>query len=154
MKHKSSVSSILIILIFLPTVSYSGEILSLSVKNLSLENRERIVGFQIRLKSAYIYSLPELPIGWAFHITNFRNEDPPWNTSLDAVAGVGNASLNSEFFRDFILIEKYGGKFAEGSAFDIELRLSTTSDFEKINERSFSIKGLILKPTSSHGKCK
>jgi hypothetical protein len=113
------------------------EILSISIKDSAVLKGERIIEFQIRLKAAYINSLNQIPVGWIYYISNSRNEDPPWTTTLNASAGIGNAAVHSHFFKNFLTIKKFCGTFYDEIGFDIEIKLFTTTDFEKIHERIF-----------------
>jgi hypothetical protein len=128
-----------------PGLSDATEIYSVSLKNPTMAHDERIVGFEVRLKAANIYSVPKVPIGWDYKITNSLNEQPPWNTILYASIGVGNAALYLEFFKDFLTIEKYSGKWAENLEFDINVKLNTTVDFKNYNEKIINANNVILK---------
>lgn len=137
--------SILGVALIRPNFSNAGEIYSVSLKDFPTPLNERVVGFKVRLLAANIYSVPKVPIGWAFNITNSLNEQPPWNTIIDASIGIGNAALYQQFFEDFLTIEKYIGKWAENLEFDIEVRLTVTVDFEKYTQKTFKMNDVILK---------
>ena len=122
----------------------SAELWHVSVKAGSLPRGERIVGFWVKLKSADIYAVPRVPTGWAVKIWNSLNEEPPWNTSLEAVVGVGAAALEPTYFTDFLIIQKYSSRYADPLV--IQVVLSTTVDFAAEQRRTFDLKGLSLRP--------
>ena len=128
-----------------PVLSDAKEVYSVSLKNTSTLQNERIVAFKVRLTAASIYSVPEVPIGWTYQISNSLNEQPPWNTVLDASIGVGNAALYPKFFQDFLTIEKYSGKWAADLKFDIEVELTVTADFENYDHKIFGIGDMSVK---------
>lgn len=76
--------------------------LSVTIPSLSLADKEQIVGFEIHVQSGMIAQLPNAPRGWAVSIDN----DPSWKTRVSVSLIVGAAALNTDFFRDFLRIEK------------------------------------------------
>lgn len=76
--------------------------LAISLNEIHIHSNERIVGFELHLKSARIVSMPKIPIGWSFSVDN----DPSWNTAVQGNILVGSAALDSGFFRRFLLIER------------------------------------------------
>ena len=124
--------------------AYSGERYVLSVKDLAPIKGERVIGFEVKLKSASFSSLPKVPLEWRIEINNFLNDDPPWNSSLNGVISVGVAALEPEFFKEFLVIEKLTGKY--DGVLDIEIKISTTINFEKETIRTFKMKDLLLTP--------
>jgi len=127
-----------------PSFSNASEIYSVSLKDFPTAQNERIVRFKVTLSAANVYSVPKVPIGWTLNITNSLNEQPPWNTILDASIGIGNAALYQPFFKHFVIIEKYIGNWAENLKFDIEVKLTMTADFEKYSEKIFKMNDVIL----------
>lgn len=127
-------------------VANAGELWSVSAKNIRIGGDERIVGFSVRLKSASVYSLPMVPMAWTVSVKNFLNVDPPWNTSLDALTGVGSASLDPSFFNAFLYIDKYSGKYAAEIPLDVELKIVATVDFETSREIIIPMSDLLIEP--------
>ena len=104
--------------------AWPGELQSISLGPLHLAPKERIVGFELRVHSGRIASLPAVPIGW--HVT-VENE-PSWNTRLFGGIVVGAAALDLRFFKDFVVVEKTSSL---GLEFRVEGSLVVTDDFVK-----------------------
>jgi hypothetical protein len=128
-----------------PTLSAAKEVYTVSLRNLSVEQNERVVAFKVRLTAASIHSVPEVPIGWAYQISNSLNEHPPWNTVLDASIGVGNAALHPEFFQNFLIVEKYSGKWVADLKFNVEVELTVTVDFDNYVHKTLGMGDIIVK---------
>lgn len=149
--HKTALTLVILTIVYFgllvtyPQLSYANEVYTVSLKNISLKQGERIVGFTMRVSSASIHSIPKLPIGWNYKISNSLNEQPPCNTILDASIGVGNAALYPNFFDKFVTIEKYKGRWAEDIEFDLEVKLKVTTDFDKYTVITLGLKDLTLK---------
>lgn len=79
-----------------------GRLISVSVSAPRLAPGERVVGFHFRVKSGRIAQLPNLPIGWSISVDN----DPSWNTKIDASIIVGAAALDTSFFQNFLAVER------------------------------------------------
>jgi hypothetical protein len=116
----------------------SQELLSISVASLSLEERERIVGFQVNIKAGRIVNLPVIPFGWNIIIDN----DPSWSTKIIGSTIVGSAALGIDSLKDFIVIEKH--EFM-GLNFGIEAEIIVTTDFEKERHIRLETKDLMIK---------
>jgi hypothetical protein len=117
--------------LLLPTTALSGQILSLSIKNIQLDANERIVGFELKVISGGIRSIGHTPMGWSIQIDN----DASWNTVMKGNVEVGSAALDAAFFKDFVMIEKAP---QTEPPFNIEMILITTTDFKK--EKRYSLK--------------
>lgn len=94
----------------------------------------------MNIASARIASLPDIPIGWHIAVDN----DPSWNTSLSASIHVGSAAFEADttFFQSFITIEKI---VPELTKFDIQLEITTTTDFKNERKILLNKKDLILR---------
>ena len=73
-----------------------------SIPALRTQRNERVVGFEIRVRSGKIAQLPYLPIGWSITVDN----DPSWNTTVKGSIAVGAAALDPDFLRGFVIVEK------------------------------------------------
>jgi hypothetical protein len=60
-----------------------------SIPNLQIGDKERVVGFEIHVGSGRIAALPDIPIGWNVSIDN----DPSWNTKIEGSLKVGAAAV-------------------------------------------------------------
>ena len=121
---------------------------SISLNEFPVEKGERVVGFNVKIRAGSIYSLPKIPIGWSMIIENFLNNEPPWNTSIEAVTGIGAGALDQSYFTNFIVVSKRYGLNSE--PFDIQITLSTTIDFENEKKRIFSLKDITMKQISAN----
>jgi hypothetical protein len=61
----------------------------LSFDRLEVPSGERVVGFDIKVKPAYISSMTSAPLGWRIHIDN----QPSWNAEVTGDVTVGAAAL-------------------------------------------------------------
>jgi len=126
----------------IPCAAFSEELWSVSAKKIEIDSRDKIIGFRIRLKSASIDSLTKIPISWSICVSNFLNEEPEWNTSLDASVGVGAAYIEPKYFNNFIRIEKYAGRGSTEMPLDVELKITVTTDFEATRDIVIPMSGL------------
>ena len=72
-----------------------------SIPSLHLHKNERIVGFELRVRSGRIAQLPNVPIGWSVSVDN----DPSWDTSMKGSIAVGAAALSLDSFQHFVIVE-------------------------------------------------
>lgn len=84
---------------------HNAQFVSVSLPALPIGARERVVGFNFEVTSGRISQLPDMPIGWSISVNN----DPSWNTKVDASVLVAAAALDTSFFKDFAVIEKDKG---------------------------------------------
>jgi len=120
-----------------------GQVFSASIRGLQITKGERIVGFQIRLKSARFFSLPSVPLGWDISIDN----DPSWHTEMKGTVEVGAGALDPDFLRDFVVVEK---DTTLGLPFEAEGEIDVTKDFEHVRKINFGTNDFVLK-TSRRG---
>jgi hypothetical protein len=121
------------------------ERLSLSVPNLQIGKRERIVEFRVTIAQGSVASVPRIPPGWFLHI------DLPfqWKTVVTAGSVIGVADLTSnkvEYFNDFLIIVPE----QHPDLLSVEVEIVTNTFVEtmsSINEkrRLFEMKDLKLK---------
>jgi len=88
-------------------VSVTGEsfkVFSVSINNLNLKKEEYVVGFQVVLLWAYVYSLPRIPPGYNIYIEN----DPMWKTIIrgDISGPIRAVAVGETFFQEFLLIQE------------------------------------------------
>ena len=133
----------LILVLLSPKISLSKEILGISVDNFQNNREERVLGFEVKIKSGSIVSLPKVLAMWDIKIRNYLNDEPYWNTHIKASATVGAAAPYLDFFHDFLFIEKDAGEWADD--LDIQVTIITTTDFESQKVRVFQMKDLVLK---------
>lgn len=132
----SLIIAICITLIF-GNEALSGEMFSLSIRQLGTAKKEKVVGFEVNVTAGRIASFPTTPIGWNITINN----DPSWHTKVFGSIIVGAASLGSNFFRNFLVIEKY--EFM-GLKFNVDVEIIVTEDFESERRIDLKMKDLIL----------
>jgi hypothetical protein len=122
--------------------------LCVSIPNLQVGNKERVVGFEIHIASGRIAALPDIPIGWNVSIDN----DPSWNTKIEGSLKVGAAAVAPGFFREFLFIEK-------DESLDVPFQISgeivVTEDFATERRIQIGMKDLSIKPTGAQhsGAC-
>lgn len=144
-KFKIFVLCLLMVPCFLyPVDAKAGELLTVSIKNLSTIQNERVLAFKITIKSAGVHSLPVIPIGWGIAIDN----DPSWNTSVSGNISVGAAALNANFFKDFIVLEK--GPDETPIEVTIEMTTRTNRNIDNEKTVTFTTKDLLFKKMDSH----
>lgn len=76
--------------------------MSVSVPQIHLVGKERVVAFEIRFTSAGIAQIPRVPIGWHVNVDN----DPSWKTKIWGTIRVGAAAGFASFLRDLLVVEK------------------------------------------------
>jgi len=112
--------------------------LSISIPNLQVSDKERVVGFAIHITSGRIAALPNIPIGWDISVDN----NASWNTEIKASTTVGAAALAPAFFREFLVVEK-------NESLDVPFQISgeivvtenfATERHSQIGMKDFSIK--------------
>ena len=104
-----------------------GQFVSVSLPALHIGTGERVVGFHFDVTSGRIAQIPDMPIGWNISVDN----DPSWNTKVDASIHVAAAAVDSSFFHDFAVVEKEGN--AE-SPFKLEGEVDVSTDFSKVRK--------------------
>ena len=72
-----------------------------SVPALRMQGNERVIAFELHVRSGRIARLPNVPIGWNISVEN----DPSWNTVVRGSIVVGAAALSADFFRRFVVVE-------------------------------------------------
>ena len=110
--------------IFLPALSElsHGKLILVSVSAPRLAAGERVVGFDFQVQSGRIARVSNLPIGWNISVDN----DPSWNTKIDASIIVGAAALDASFFHNFLTIEK---EESLGIPFEVQGEIIVSKDF-------------------------
>src|SRR5260370_7609397 len=76
--------------------------LSISIPNLQVSDKERVVGFAIHITSGRIAALPNIPIGWDISVDN----NASWNTEIKAPTTVTPAPPPPPPFPNFLLVSK------------------------------------------------
>ncbi len=111
----------------------SGQRWALSIKPVALSAHERICGFEIRLTSARVVGLNDVPLGWHVVIDN----DPAWMPTIKGSIIVGAAALDADAFSDFAIIEMEPREsgLPEPPRFKADGELVTTIDFAKEERR-------------------
>ena len=112
---------------------------AVSIPHLGLSADERVVGFEVHIKSGRVASLPNIPIGWNLTIDN----DASWDTSVKALVSVCAASLDAGYFREFMFVEK--SKSPQGP-FSVACYVITTKDFKTQRHIKVAFDALLLKP--------
>ena len=119
---------------------------SVSLKARNFSEKERMVGFIVKLVSGKIDSLKSAPIGWNINIDN----DPSWRTKFIGTCIVGATALSPDEFNNMLIIEKdefFGEKEEEGVKgpnFDISVEITVTEDFDKTRTLTYKMKDLIF----------
>jgi len=103
------------------------QFVSVSLPGLHIGTGERVVGFHFDVTSGRIAQIPDMPIGWNISVDN----DPSWNTKVDASIRVAAAAVDSSFFQDFAVVEKEGK--AE-SPFELAGEVDVSADFSKVRK--------------------
>ncbi len=120
----------------------SEELLSISIPSnvLGLAERERIASFEINISGGEITSLPNMPRGWGICIDN----EPNKTAKISGNISVGAASLESKYFKDFLIIRKYE------EPIQIQVKIGTLT-FVTLKERLIVVdmKDLLLKKINS-----
>ena len=126
------------IIMVLPLKANGSEIFSLSI-NPSIIGHERVLAFQVDIKSGGINSIKHVPIGWGLNIDNSAS----WNTNLSGNIEVGSAALDAEFFNKFLSIEK-GPNKKEELIVHITIKTTTNGNFDKEKNIVLTKKDFIL----------
>jgi len=143
---KKRISAILLRLLAVLFMASCGvraqcQIMSVSVPDLALGKGERIVGFEVHIRSGRIALLPNVPIGWNMSIDN----NPSWNTVVKGSIEVGGAAADKDFLQDFIVIEKQPDAPSD-APFSLQGEVIVTSDFKsekriKLSMKDFAVRG-------------
>lgn len=132
---------IIFVLIFSQKGLFAADRLSLSVEKLKLENKERITGFKVTITNGYVTTVKNIPIGWYISIDPFPGTD----TNVIGNIRDGNAALDTNILKDFLIIEPFPLLFPkEQPSFNVEVEISTTIDFVKFKPIVFKMKDLNL----------
>jgi hypothetical protein len=115
----------------------AGTIISVSIPALHIAAGERVVGFDFQVTSGRIVQVPNMPIGWNISVNN----DPSWNTKMDASIIVAAAAVDASFFNHFLLIEK---EATPDSPFQIKGELLVSKDFSKTTAIHVGMRDLTL----------
>jgi hypothetical protein len=120
----------------------SGQITSVSVPKLSLAKGERIIGFEVHVRSGRIALLPNIPIGWNMSVDN----DPSWETVVKGSIEVGGAATDADFLRKFMVIEKEPGM--SDSSLGLSGEVVVTSDFKNERHIKLAMKDFVTRGAS------
>ena len=132
-----------------PGCALSGNLYSISTKNIDLGKYNRIANFELNIRSGSVYSVPRVPQGWEIYIDN----QPSWNTRVTGGAVVGAAGLYTDFFEEEFLVIEKNTDYNPGM-FRIELVLYTTSNFEDVKKYYVDSKNIVLKKMPSPARTK
>jgi len=120
----------------------SRQTLLVSIPDLHVSGKERVVGFEIHVVSGRIAALPNIPMGWNVSIDN----NPSWTTGIAASVKVAAAAVAPGFFREFLFIEKNESR-------DVPLQMSgevvVTEDFATERHIQIEMKDFRTKETSA-----
>jgi hypothetical protein len=118
-----------------------GQNTLVSISVPEIQKRERIVGFEVHVRSGRIAQLRNMPIGWKVTVDN----DPSWNTVVLGSVEVGAAALDPGFFYRFMVVnsEEYSGS---GTALSLDGQVVVTSDFIAERTIRLSIKDFVTEP--------
>lgn len=148
--NSKSVKMTYIVFAFVALVLSGGmraqcQIMSVSVPALHVANNERIIWFEIHVRSGRIALLPNVPIGWNITVDN----DPSWNTVVTGLAVVGAATMYSDFLHDFMVVEVQKDA-PSNRPFSLEGEVSVTSDGGATERRiKLSMKDFVTKGARS-----
>ena len=122
--------------------------LSVSIPNLQVSDKERVVGFEIHIASGRIAALPSIPIGWNVSVDN----NPSWTTEIEASSRVGAAAVPPGYFREFLFIEK---DESLNVPFQISGEIVVTDDFATERRIQIGMKDFSIKQTGARhaGTC-
>ena len=96
-----------------------------SLPDLRVAAGERVVSFHFELTSARIAQIPDVPIGWNISVDN----DPSWNTKIDASTIVAAAAVDVEFFKGFVVVEKEQNI---RNPFEVKGKIAVSKDFSNV----------------------
>lgn len=118
-----------------------SDLLNISISNLRLNSRERVVGFEFHIKSGRVAAVQGIPAGWDVRVEN----NPSWNAVVRGSSLVGAAAVDASFFKNFIVIEK---NESLGLPFDVSGDIVVTRDFVKERRIHVSMKDATLVPAA------
>lgn len=90
------------------------------------------MSFNLKVTSGRVAQLPDMPIGWNISVDN----DPSWNTSVNASVQVAAAALDASYFKDFAVIEK---EDIADSPFDLRGKVFVSPDFNFSHSRTIQV---------------
>jgi hypothetical protein len=134
--------SVAVTVVPLAVLAAYGQTMSISIPGLHAASKERVVGFEIHVKSGRIAQLPNVPIGWNVSVDN----DASWNTVIKGTSMVGAAAVDPRFFRGFLVVEK---NESLGIPFDLEGEVIVTEDFTTERRIKVGIEDLVLKSVAA-----
>jgi hypothetical protein len=109
-----------------------------SIPHLPLAPEEQVVGFEVTFRAARPVTVPQVPFQWIICIDNSAGAP---RVKGDAIVGAA-ATREENFFKDFLVIEKYEG---EQLSFSIEVELAiVTADYTASRRVVLSEKDLVL----------
>ena len=120
-------------------------LVSLSVPDLHVAAKERVVGFHFEVTSGRIARVRDMPIGWNISVNN----DPSWNTTIDASIVVAAAAVDASFFKDFVVIEKIE---SAKIPFHVEGDVSVSSDFSSSRKLRVQMKDFTVQEEAPPSK--
>jgi hypothetical protein len=115
-----------------------GRFVSISLPGLEIGAGERVVGFNFNVTSGRVAQLPDMPIGWNIAVDN----DPSWNTTVDASIRVAAAALDASFFEDFAVIEK---EDRAESPFELSGKIVVSADFSHSRTIQVAMKDFVIR---------
>ncbi|HXZ12825.1 MAG TPA: hypothetical protein VEG64_10555 [Candidatus Sulfotelmatobacter sp.] len=110
----------------------------LSVPDLRIAPDERVVAFHIDVVAGRIVRITDMPIGWNISINN----DPSWNTQMDASVIVAAAALNAFFFKDFAVVEQTD---RSELPFEVKGEVSVSRDFSQVRRIQVGMKDFAIR---------
>jgi hypothetical protein len=140
---------ILVMVSLVPSHALSGDLVSISTKNIDLGKYNRIANFELNIRAGSVYSFSRVPQGWEIFIDN----QPSRNTRVTGGAVVGAAGLDIDFFEEEFLVVEKDTDYNPGM-FRIELVLYTTSNFEDVKKYYVDSKNIVLKKMPSPARTK
>jgi len=110
-----------------------------SVPHLPLAPEELVIGFEVTFRAARPVTVPQAPFQWIICIDNSAGAP---RVKGDAIVGAA-ATRREDFFKDFLVIEKYEG---EQLSFSIEVELAiVTADYTASRRVVLGEKDLVLR---------
>jgi hypothetical protein len=122
-------------------------VVSVSLPALQIGAEERVVGFHFQVTSGRIAQIADVPIGWNISVDN----DPSWNTKIDASIIVAAAAVDASFFNDFAVLEKDG---SSETPFEIKGEVIVSGDFSKFRRIQVKMKDFTIKQRTAGGQQK
>jgi hypothetical protein len=114
------------------------QLMSVSLPALHIAAEERVVGFDFAVTSGRIAQIPDMPIGWNISVNN----DPSWNTKIDASIIVAAAAVDASFFKEFVLIEK---DESSENPFEVKGEVIVSTDFSEVRRIRVEMKDFTTK---------